>query len=99
MLIFQILIGTGVTILFQSSSIFISTLIPMAGNGVLYADTIYPLFLGSNLGTTFTSLVAAAASSDEHENDAYKIALQAFLVHFFFNFFGILLFYPIPFLR
>ena len=68
----------------------------MAGDGLLYADTIYPLLLGSNLGTTFTSVLAAAAASDDA---TYKLALQAFLVHFFFNFFGILIFYPIPLLR
>merc|ERR1711915_190044 len=50
---------------------------------------------GSNIGTTTTSLLAALASSGENANQAVQIAL----VHLFFNIFGILIFYPIPFMR
>ena len=92
-----ILIGMGITMLIQSSSIFTATLIPLAGTNALKLETIYPLFLGSNLGTTFTSLVAATATANK-ENE-YEETKQIFYVHFFFNLLGILMFYTIPFLR
>ena len=93
----RILIGAGITILLQSSSIFTSTLVPMAGTGIIEVDSIYPLFLGSNLGTTVSTFVAALAVS-QYEAEQ-KAALQAALIHFFFNLFGVLIFYPLPFMR
>lgn len=38
------------TILVQSSSIFTSTLTPLAGLGVISLERVYPLTLGSNIG-------------------------------------------------
>ena len=93
----RILIGAGITILLQSSSIFTSTLVPMAGTGIIEVDSIYPLFLGSNLGTTVSTFVAALAVSQYKKEQ--KAALQAALIHFFFNLFGVLIFYPLPFMR
>ena len=93
----RILIGAGITILLQSSSIFTSTLVPMAGTGLIEVDSIYPLFLGSNLGTTVSTFVAALAVSQYEAQQ--KAALQAALIHFFFNLFGVLIFYPLPFMR
>lgn len=49
-----ILIGCIMTILVQSSSIFTSALTPLAGIGVISIERIYPLTLGSNIGTTTT---------------------------------------------
>lgn len=93
-----ILIGTGVTFVLQSSSVFTSTLTPMVGVGLVQVDNVYPLFLGSNIGTTFTSFLAALTQGS---SGAVKFtnALQGSFVHLFFNIFGILLFYPIPFMR
>ena len=51
-----ILIGCIMTILVQSSSIFTSALTPLAGIGVISIERIYPLTLGSNIGTTTTGL-------------------------------------------
>ncbi len=51
-----ILIGCGLTILVQSSSIFTSALTPLAGVGVISLERMYPLTLGSNIGTTTTGL-------------------------------------------
>jgi sodium-dependent phosphate cotransporter len=85
-------VGCGVTILVQSSSITTSTLVPLAGIGVLKLEQVYPLTLGADIGTTFTALMAAMVSS--------KIeSLQIALAHLFFNLTGIILWYPIPFLR
>ena len=55
----------------------------------------YPLTLGSNMGTTSTALLAALAS----ESEMLASALQIALVHLLFNIHGILLFYPIPWMR
>lgn len=49
-----ILVGCLLTILVQSSSIFTSALTPLAGIGVISLERIYPLTLGSNIGTTTT---------------------------------------------
>ncbi|XP_067132681.1 sodium-dependent phosphate transport protein 2B-like [Centruroides vittatus] len=87
-----ILIGCGMTILVQSSSIFTSALTPLAGVGIISLERIYPLTLGSNVGTTTTSLLAALT-------DGKKETLQIAFCHLFFNLSGILLFYPIPYMR
>lgn len=51
-----------------------------------------PLTLGSNVGTCVTSLLAALVTEGTD-------ALQVALAHLFFNLTGILIWYPIPFLR
>lgn len=87
-----ILMGAGMTILVQSSSVFTSALTPLVGLGVIRLERMYPLTLGSNIGTTGTGLLAAMAAS----GDKLGAALQIALCHLFFNISGILLFYPIP---
>ena len=87
-------VGAGLTVLVQSSSVFTSTLTPLAGTGLVSLDRVYPLTLGSNIGTTTTSLLAALASKGNE-----RAALQIALVHLLFNLTGILLFYPVPVLR
>lgn len=88
-------IGAVITFLVQSSSVFTSTLTPLVGMGVISLERVYPLTLGSNIGTTTTALIAALAASD----DMLQATLQIALVHLFFNITGILLYYPIPFMR
>jgi len=88
------LVGAGLTVLVQSSSVFTSTLTPLAGTGLVTLERVYPMTLGSNIGTTTTSLLAALSVTDHG-----KEALQIALVHLMFNINGILLFYPIPWLR
>ncbi|RXG70595.1 Sodium-dependent phosphate transport protein 2B [Armadillidium vulgare] len=90
-----ILIGAVMTFLLQSSSIFTSSLTPLVGLGMISVERVYPLTLGSNLGTTTTALLAALAS----EGNRMQPAIQVALVHLFFNLSGMLLFYPIPFMR
>lgn len=87
-----ILIGTGVTMLVQSSSITTATLTPMAALGLVSLENMLPLTLGANIGTTVTGLLAAMVSDSVD-------ALQIALVHLMFNVFGVLLFYPIPPIR
>jgi len=90
-----ILVGAIMTFLVQSSSIFTSTLTPLVGLGIVSLERIFPMTLGSNVGTTGTSILAAMASS----SDSLHFSLQIALCHLFFNIAGILLWYPIPAIR
>ncbi|KAF3693845.1 Sodium-dependent phosphate transport protein 2A [Channa argus] len=88
-------VGAGVTFLVQSSSVFTSAMTPLVGIGVISLERAYPLTLGSNIGTTATALLAALASP----GNKLAAAIQIALCHLFFNVLGILLWYPLPFMR
>lgn len=45
-------VGAGITIFVQSSSITTSVLTPLVGAGVLRLETMLPMTLGANIGTT-----------------------------------------------
>lgn len=51
-----------------------------------------PLTLGANIGTTMTAIMAAMVSDGTG-------ALQVALAHLFFNISGIIIWYPLPFMR
>ncbi|MGW4802660.1 thymidylate synthase [Kitasatospora sp. NPDC004272] len=87
--------GMGVTVVTQSSTITTSVLVPFAGAGVLTPAQVYPVVVGSNLGTTFTVVFAAFAGVGA---DA-RIGLQAAFVHLLYNLFAILAIYVVPLLR
>ncbi|MFJ4368510.1 thymidylate synthase [Streptomyces chartreusis] len=87
--------GMGVTVVTQSSTITTSVLVPFAGTGILTPAQVYPVVVGSNLGTTFTVVFAAFAGVGP---DA-KIGLQAAFVHLIYNLFAIVVIYVIPLLR
>lgn len=87
--------GAVLTFCFQSSSVFTSIMTPLVGVGMIDIERMYPLTLGSNIGTTTTAILAALAS----DNEVLALTLQVALAHFFFNISGILLYYPIPFMR
>ncbi|KAH3699565.1 hypothetical protein DPMN_074523 [Dreissena polymorpha] len=89
------LVGAVMTLLVQSSSVFTSALTPLVGIGMIKVERMYPLTLGSNIGTTGTGILAAMAAS----GDKLPIALQIAFCHLFFNLSGIVLFYPVPALR
>ncbi|XP_053314311.1 sodium-dependent phosphate transport protein 2B isoform X2 [Spea bombifrons] len=89
------LVGAGMTFIVQSSSVFTSAITPLIGIGVISIERAYPLTLGSNIGTTTTAILAALASSGATLQNSVQIAL----CHFFFNISGILVWYPIPFMR
>jgi len=91
----NIAIGAVLTFCVQSSSVFTSTLTPLVGIGLIEVETVYPLFLGSNIGTTSTGMLAALAT----DSSGLKPALLVAFSHLFFNLFGILIFYPVPFMR
>jgi len=85
-------VGCLITILVQSSSITTSVLTPLAGMDLIKLEQMYPMTLGANLGTTMTAIMAAMVS-DQVES------LQVALAHLWFNIAGILIWYPVPFMR
>ena len=86
-----ILFGMLLTIMVQSSSITTSTIVPLAGAGVLTLRQVYPFTLGANIGTTITAILAALTLN--------VTALVAAFAHLFFNLFGILIIYVNPLFR
>merc|ERR1712038_158533 len=87
-----ILIGLGVTIVVQSSSVTTSALTPLCGVGILPLEKMLPLTLGANIGTTVTSMMASLVSLKFG-------AVQIALCHLFFNLTGIVLWFPVPAMR
>jgi len=90
----NILVGMGITIMVQSSSITTSTLTPIAAVGLITLDEMFPLTLGANIGTTLTGIMGATVATSNPVE-----AMQVALCHLFFNLLGILLFYPVPQMR
>jgi len=87
--------GAVVTVLVQSSSTTTSLMVPLVGSGVFKPRDIYPFTLGANIGTTITALLAATALSGA----GAAVGMQIALVHLFYNVFGVLIVYGLPFLR
>jgi len=86
-----IAVGAGITMILQSSSITTSTFTPLVGMDVIQLEQMFPITLGANIGTTLTALLAAMLSTTE--------AMQVALAHLFFNISGIIVWYPVPFMR
>lgn len=90
-----LLVGVLVTVAVQSSSITTSILVPFAGAGLVTLEQVFPITLGSNVGTTVTAILASMAAPSETAG----LAVQVAAVHFLFNVVGILLVYPLKFTR
>ena len=86
-----LIFGFILTVLVQSSSITTSTIVPLAGAGVLSLRQIFPFTLGANIGTTITSIMAALVLN--------PIAMVVAFSHLLFNISAIILIYPIKPLR
>jgi len=86
-----ILFGIALTIMVQSSSITTSTIVPLAGAGVVTLRQLYPFTLGANIGTTVTALLASLTLN--------ITAMVAAFAHLFFNIFGIVLIFLNPLLK
>ncbi|XP_037279966.2 sodium-dependent phosphate transport protein 2C-like [Rhipicephalus microplus] len=89
-------LGLLATLVMQSSTALSSALALVAasaGDRVAGLHRAYPVLVGANIGTTSTGLLAALAG------DPTPDTLQLALCHSFFNVYGALLFYPVPFMR
>ncbi len=84
-------VGMLVTISVQSSSITTSLMIPLIGAGIVPLEAAFAATLGANVGTTVTALLASLTGTPG--------AVTVALVHLLFNLSGILLIYPLTFLR
>jgi solute carrier family 34 (sodium-dependent phosphate cotransporter) len=87
-----IIVGIGITVAVQSSSITTSILVPLVAAGVLTLRSAYPITLGANIGTTITALIASLAVLRPE-------GLTIALVHTLFNVTAIAIIFPIRVLR
>jgi sodium-dependent phosphate cotransporter len=88
-----LLLGLLLTIMVQSSSVTTSLIVPLVGAGVISIYRCYPYTLGSNIGTTFTALLAALATVKAGEGGC--VGVTTAFAHLIFNLMGIAIFYPL----
>jgi len=82
------LLGLGLTAFVQSSSVVTSLAVPLAGAGMISIQQVYPYTLGSNLGTTITTILASLVTGNVN-------AIRVALCHTIFNALGIAIWYPL----
>jgi sodium-dependent phosphate cotransporter len=87
-----IIVGILITVMVQSSSITTSLMVPLAGAGIVTLAQVFPITLGSNIGTTITAILASMAVPSETAHLAVQIAAA----HLLCNVLGLLMVYPIP---
>jgi solute carrier family 34 (sodium-dependent phosphate cotransporter) len=87
-----ILVGIGVTVAVQSSTITTSILVPLVAAGVLTLPSAYPITVGANIGTTITALIASLAVQRPE-------GLTIALVHTLFNLSAVAIIFPLKQLR
>jgi solute carrier family 34 (sodium-dependent phosphate cotransporter) len=85
--------GLATTAAIRSSTITTSVVVPIVAQRIVPLAKAVPFILGANIGTTITAFIAATLNANT--SSAISIALA----HFLFNFIGVLIFYPISFLR
>ncbi len=91
-----ILLGAGLTVVVQSSSITTSSIVPLVGAGIVTLRAAYPFTLGANIGTTFTAILASLATVSVVNGQVISTAgVTVAFAHLTFNIFGIALFYPL----
>jgi len=90
--ILAILAAAFFTAVIQSSSITVALMIPLSAAGILTLETLYPLVMGANIGTTVTAILASFATGN-------IAALTVAFVHFLFNIICLFCIYPIKILR
>ncbi|PAV82023.1 hypothetical protein WR25_22236 isoform B [Diploscapter pachys] len=86
------LVGLLVTLLLQSNSIFNSSLTPMVGSGVVTLEEMYPLVMGSNIGGSFSGVLAALSA----DSSRFEKSLHMAMCQVLYNIFGTLMFYVVP---
>jgi solute carrier family 34 (sodium-dependent phosphate cotransporter) len=83
-----ILVGIGVTVAVQSSTITTSILVPLVAAGILTLPSAYPITVGANVGTTITALLASMAVLRPE-------GLTIALVHTLFNVTALAIIFPV----
>ncbi len=87
-----IIAGIIFTAIIQSSSITTSLMVPLVASGILTVETIFPIVMGANIGTTVTAILASFATGN-------IAAITVAFAHFIFNAIGVIFFYPVPLFR
>ncbi len=87
-----ILVGLIFTVIVQSSSITTSLLVPLIGAGILTVESVFPITMGANIGTTATAILASFATGN-------IAAITIAFVHLLFNVIGVSIIYPIRICR
>jgi solute carrier family 34 (sodium-dependent phosphate cotransporter) len=87
-----IVVGIGVTVAVQSSTITTSILVPLVAAGVLTLPNAYPITVGANIGTTITALIASMAVQRPE-------GLTIALVHLLFNVAAVAIIFPLKRVR
>jgi len=85
-------LGLLITVMFQSSSVTTSLMVPLGAAGLVSVEQVFPYMMGANIGTTVKAIVAALATDSSE-------ALTIALVHLLFNAAGVALMLLIPPLR
>ncbi|MFH0964117.1 MAG: Na/Pi symporter [Planctomycetota bacterium] len=93
----SLFLGFLITAVVQSSSVTTSLIVPLTGAGLLTLEQAYPFTLGANIGTTFTAVIGSLVAGTDPALHVAGITVA--LTHLLFNMTGVLLFYPVPFLR
>jgi sodium-dependent phosphate cotransporter len=83
--------GMLLTVGVQSSSITTSLMVPLIGAGIIPIEMAFAATLGANIGTTVTALLASLTGTPQ--------AVTVALVHLLFNISGILIIYPVRYIR
>ncbi|MBO5153620.1 MAG: Na/Pi cotransporter family protein [Eubacterium sp.] len=81
--VLAILVGLIITVIVQSSSVTVSILLLMAGQGLVTLPICFYFILGCNIGSCTPAVMAAM--------DAKKEAKRAALIHVLFNVFGMII--------
>lgn len=81
--VLAILVGLVITVIVQSSSVTVSILLLMAGQGLVALPVCFYFILGCNIGSCTPAVLAAM--------DAKKEAKRAALIHVLFNVFGMII--------
>lgn len=81
--VLAILVGLIITVIVQSSSVTVSILLLMAGQGLVTLPICFYFILGCNIGSCTPAVVAAL--------DGKKDAKRAALIHVLFNVFGMII--------
>jgi sodium-dependent phosphate cotransporter len=85
--------GLITTAAIRSSTITTSVVVPIVAKRIVKLKQAAPFIMGANIGTTVTAFFAALLYA--HSLDSLNIAI----VHFLFNFIGVLIFFPLSVLR
>ncbi|MDA2921873.1 Na/Pi cotransporter family protein [Patescibacteria group bacterium AH-259-L07] len=84
--VFGILAGTIFTAIIQSSSVTTSILVLLGQQGLLTIEGAIPLFMGANIGTTITAIIASIGSGINARRTAFS--------HFLFKVISVIIFAP-----